>query len=486
MIFTDAQLKKISSDVLAIPQFIVDQTNAKNELISSRDDLLDTDGNNALFYNETRDDIIQKYWDEMNALDGTTHTAYSTTNLTNTASAPTNSVHYPTSPVWANLQPKMDNATGGLNTKGLPTGSSGNAEKTEIDEVQVQINLLENGFSDGTTNTSPTTAPSATTFEIASGHDLAISDDIVVVEGSANFLANISNVQVDIPVAGTDTITYSITAGSHSGMTTSANVRNSHPGFSDTERTGGGSPDAPAVMAYWKGLIDPKVNDWEAVLNTQLTALNNNNAKGADATNNATTISNVNTALTAISTWEGTAASTRYGDTATDPLETIMVNRETATTGEIDARIAEIDTALGDVTQAGDGSVTGSGYYLSLFNWIDVRINLGNGSLLKYHRVDDTLPIFDQEIANANYRKQEYEKEMTVKTITQDATNTDTTVVVDDVSGLSISDSVRVFDDDSSVLTRTINDIQGLNVILNSALGESLSISKLARLVKLL
>jgi hypothetical protein len=137
------------------------------------------------------------------------------------------------------------------------------------------------------------------------------------------------------------------------------------------------------------------------------------------------------------------------------------------------------------VTQNPDGTFSGNGHYHNLFKWVDLRASKAGGSLFAFYNFDIVFKFIDQKIVSATAQKAEYDATMLVKKLTEDADGTPF-VKLSDVTGLAISDSVKVLDDSATpILSTTIAGIAG-NTVQLAVPATGFLVDKLARLVKLL
>ena len=487
--FTPSQIKKISNDLIALPELITVKENSKISLTESKDDLKNTDDSNTLFYDEVKDEILFKYIDELKSLNGKVHNKYDTAKLTQAAQEGFDTDHFPTTPVYKHLQPKP------LSTNdGIVDSTDSDNESTKLATLTANVNILKTGYT-GYGNNSETTTGSATDTTVTVGTSTNISngDKILIFSGGSDLYATVTGVTQgqdanppSVPVDVYSIINYSKTAGS-SGQGAGATLRNYHGGFSNSEREGTSTPSCPNFMSYLKGLIESSVNDVEGHLNTQKTKINENQTTNStEKADNITATTNCQNLLDAIGIWEGKPATGggvgRFGDTSINPLEAATTTR----TPKITERDAKITTGIGTVSQGTDGKYTGSGWFLSLMNWIDARINMASGSLSSYYRIDKTLPIIQQGIDILNFQKSEYEKSMVARAFTTDSNAGTNVIMVSDVSGLSVNDPVKVCDNDQSLQDTTIQNINGTSITLANNLNNTLLVEKVARIIKIL
>ena len=128
------------------------------------------------------------------------------------------------------------------------------------------------------------------------------------------------------------------------------------------------------------------VNALLAFVTTEASIIVTTDTSSPNQSQNAAAISNINTIFNpALNTWialpdfEATGAGpSKLHSTQLTALSTALSNRSTFIT----TRIGQLNTTLGTVSQnITNGSVTGSGLYLSRYNYLSLRLNVLSGSL---------------------------------------------------------------------------------------------------------
>lgn len=476
LVFTDPQIRNISGEILALPADIIKFTNDKAYAVAAKAEALANDQANEVFSNNFRD-IISAYHDELKNKNGSSRTLYDVNNIVLAAKKDPANVHYPIpSSSWVNIKPKIH-----LSNNGDPVGAFTPYEQQKLAPITSQIALLKTGFTDGATDT---TTGNAYVF----GVDLGVNgvflagQRIVVDRLNVSLLATIVTVK---PPTGawTADLELSILAPPAGALPSGSRVRNFHNGFSNAEREGTATPYAPEVLAYWESILDGYVQDWEDTIVPQQTALGLLNVSGTENTQKVAEQTSLSNAKTAIDNWQAAPATGagvgRYGDTALTPIEANIAAR----TAAIPVRVTQITTNLGVITQAPNGDYSGSGHYLKLFEWIDIRAGMAGGSLFLFYQADLAISFIDQKIAKANSKKIEYEAQFLVKTFTADSDGT-VFIKVANTTGLSISDAVKIAEDSGlPLITTTIVGISGLIVEL-AATVTGFTVDNRARLVK--
>jgi hypothetical protein len=476
--FTDDQLKDLSRQILEIPtQILLEEAN-KAKAEEGQQVALDNDGINKVFF-DNFNNIVNQYHAESAEIDSVTFTAYVEQTLIDSAQQLPGNLHFPSAPPWVNFTPKQI-----PENTGLPTGALSVYEQDELTKVTDKITQLKSGFTSGAiTDTLANGYSTGSPFDVNIGGFVLGQRVVLDSGGGSNYVVGtITNAQVsggpgvqELEITEEFTVVGTLAVG--------AQIRNFHPGFSNAEREAGVAADFTNLLLQWESELDAEVDLWESTLNNQDAALSANDATGAEATQNAAAQVDVQAALADITTWEaapGTGVGTgRYGDTV---LAATIESRITARVSETAARITEIATSLGTLSQAGDGVFSGTNNYLSVFTWIDLRISKAGGSLFTFYNFDTIIKFIDLRIDALNNKKDEYEDTFLVQTLSVDADGT-VFVTLNDVTGLSNGNSVSLMDNVSAVIPATIVDIIA-NVVELDTVISGLTVAEQARLVK--
>jgi hypothetical protein len=482
--FTNEDLKTISKIILFTPIEIASLEDQKSKVLVGQADMQKKDEANKVFYDNYKG-ILKAYYDERKALDGLTYTEYQDSQLDNSAKLREGNVHYPVDPVWFNFSPKVV----GTNT-GLPISNQSVYEINKLPNLTVAISQLKTGFTDGSTTTTLRSAYSGGTTVSVNGGTFAVGQRVVVHGGGFSALLKvvlITNVPASPgppPVPSSVNLTVQVLAATDGTIPTGSTVRNFFEGFPNTEREG--SPTLyDEILFYYRSILDSEVGIWKTYVNSQKNALDNNDAVGAEASEVSTAKTNVQNTLDVIQTWESNpvvgVGVSRFGNTKLSPLESKITER----TSQAPARVSQIVTALGSLTQSGDGAFDGSGNWFKFFQWIDFRISKSSGTLFSYYNFDLIVKFVEDKTQKAIDKKAEYDQYMIVKKITKapDGTNV---IELENVSGLSNGNSVQIMDDTELAITNaTISGISGQLVTLSVPIS-GYALDKFARLVKIL
>ena len=473
LVFTDQQIKDLTQFVVDAPATIVSFNNDKANLIAQKAKYLGEDDGNAVYTNNWLN-IINQYHEEERYLTGVQRTNYNSADIDPAGRLAPGNIHFVTSPPWPNFQPKLDPSN-----IGLPTSPFAATESNAMGLITSNLNLLKTGFSDGAASTTTTASFVVDEVDVTSASGFAAGHRVLFISGS-NFLygtvVSVTGLKLKITII-------SASAG-FGGIGSGASVSNFFAGFSFSQRESGagGSPGLTAFMAGLKTTIDGSVSDWETRLNAQLTALNANDASAPEAAEIATARTNAQAAKNVIDAWQAFPSigvgTSRFG-TNLPALETKISGRP----AEIAARVAQIPARLGTVVQAGDGTFTGSGNYLKLFETLNARLSKTGGTLRLFYAADLGVVLFDQMIANTTAKQARDGATFTIAKLTANANGTNQ-VTVDSVAGLSVGNTVKFMSVSEPVVTTTITGISGLVLTLGVVVPATYTVGGGSRVVK--
>jgi hypothetical protein len=475
--FTDPETKKITSDIILLPILIQGVIDQKAAVEASQGDIDAAETNNKTFFDHYLN-VIDQYNNELLPLNGDSETLYDEQDLIDSAPRNADLVHFPHSPIWLPLQPKVL-----LSNTGEPDSNSGITELTIMTPITANIAQLKTGYSDGAIDTTASIGVAGGTTESAVGGFVA-GQDIVIDQAGVSLIANITST-AGVPTVGAQVLTYTVLAGTETGLGVGARIRNSHPGFNNAEREGTSTPDAQAVLDYWAGLIDTEIALWETNVADQKTAVDANDAIGSEASEILAAQVSAQGVVDDIDTWQAApttgAGVGRYGDTLLATIEAQV----TARTTEHPLRLAEITAALGTLSQNPDGTFSGAGNYFKLFGWVNKRINTASGSLGNSLRQDIPIQVLDQQAIDFQDQLDEYELIFSSNATDQDIASDDLLIpLVGDISGLQVGNTVLLMDNNSSVFTRTIDAIFPQSIQIDTSLGTNLLVNDVARVAE--
>jgi hypothetical protein len=493
IVFGDTELRTASSELVGLPAKLANMGNQQAQVDSGKVDAYNKDLTNKVFYDDIKG-IIASYFAELQNLDGTIKTVYNDTDMDEAAQQHPGA-HFPNTPIWKNLVPKLLDAN-----NGNPTTSTPNNEYASLAAVATAIDVLKNGFNDGSLSTTLATAYTAGSgiIDIYSG-SLSPGQRVVIDSGGHSLIALVgaSGGDCSNPLytdeaacllhGGTWTPTTSITIlSADRSFGSGARVRTWHPGFTNNEREGVDTPYAPEVRDYFGSLLDTNVALWKSYLQAELSALNANDARSPDKAEINQTKIDVQVPLTNIANYQAAPAlGAGVGRLGNSIINVMSPNISTRTT-QIPARVTQINTRLGSVSQASDGTFSGTGQFYTFFKWVDARCDKAGGTLNAYYGYDLTKKAVDKTKDLGQNKQDQYTQVLLAVKLTQDANGTDT-VVISDASGFSVTDVVYLHDDNTALATvsTTILAISGNNIQLATTIS-GFTTNKTARIVKYL
>lgn len=471
---TDQELKDLSLTTLQLPLVIDDPVDgtglvqSKEFIVAEKARLQTLDTQNKIFTDHWIE-VLTKYYSELEALDRTVKTLYS--EATVILGGQNKLPHYDDA-TWYNLVPmKSDELVGN------PTSVGSNPDEDElVATAESTRSDLVNGFGGAVDDVLDAVhGIGSNTFE--SSGTFSVGSRVIIDDGTNSFLATVTD-DINAPIYDISSISTDKAFG------IGDRVRDFHAGFTNSERGHQSTNYANDVMLHFEGVLDSTVASWEANLNIQKTALDNNNdLLPANQVLNTTALSNINSVLPDIATWEGTVVADvdgRYTDTSM-PLIAVHL---TARPAEIGLRVTDITTNLGPLVQAGDGSVTGVGVYASLYEFVNIRIGKAGGTLYGFYNMDLSVSFYDTKIATAQGQLAQYNNTFAIASIISDTVIGQIEFEVDSVAEFSAGQTVKIMDNDSVVFTRTIDTIITTTIKLDSGITAALTIGSVARIVR--
>lgn len=478
LVFTPVQIKSISQDVLKLPD---KRDNPESGLIKKKADyaalavkLNEIDSGQKVF-SDSWIATVSAYHGELKELANSQRTNYSETHLIDGANGVrSNTGHFPTTPPWAQIQPMLIPSNNGLPITALTP----NGELEKISLISPLISLLTSGFS-ATPVINDSGALTGTNLKVTNSGSFTVGQKLLILTGTESMIVSITALNT-VPVHSVD---FSITVGSVADGT--VNFQNYFPGFTNSQRQGQSSLGIYSnIYGSLRNSILSKVSVWETSIDYQISQLSTNN----DLLNQANITAaknNVNSVKTAIDTWQALPDLSVNG-LLSDAGLLILNNKITDRQAQIPARITIITTDLGSVSQNAQGTPSGSGAYFELFKLVGMRNSIGMGTLTAYVDNVRNQGFFDLRIKQVTDQIAQYSTVMVVSKILANTVPGQDTFTVNSVAGLSANDNVLVMDDDSIQYSRSILQITGTQVKLNSGIPISLLAEKLSRIVKML
>lgn len=477
--FTDDNLRSLSLDAIQLPTQIAGLQAQLVKIQDGLNNILKKDEANKVFYDNFHT-IVNAYYDERAALDGTTYVKYIDAYLTASAKVEAGNIHYPTVPAWPNLPPKSVNQN-----MGLPTTVAATSEAVQINATTPWFNLMLNGFSSGNDSAGLSSAYSGgTSISVNDATDFSVGNFFVSYSSSAAVYGQITHITINStqPTPGPDVITFTNLAFSGGTINQNSPLVNHFSGYINQQREADLKPN-PTVFLLWQTQIENLITSAMSFLTLEGAALAANDATGDEAKEITAAIKNVNDAKTTITNWLAAPISVpgiaRYGDSVLIPFRQFL----SARLSQITSRVAEITARLGAVSQNADGTYTGSGNWYSFFKWIDLRINKASGTLFQYYNSNVATGFTQQQINNLNAKQVELNKLVKVGALMGDANGTNQ-IRVQQSGGFVVGDEIKLIDDGKTPSSDLfVSGISGQIITLNQAVT-GYKIAQTARIIK--
>jgi len=250
------------------------------------------------------------------------------------------------------------------------------------------------------------------------------------------------------------------------------------------------------------------VGQWQTNLNSHLTSLTAVLAADLDAARKAaaqTEQTDINTALTAISTWLGLSSfNTAHGQTTCAGFNaynaallaptkgyTTQLNAFksaiTTRSGQATARIAAVTTYLGSVTQdPANGDITGgSGFYLDRAKAINLRLHAMGGSLSQLKGADKGIAALNAFKKNKEDALAVYTSVMTVSQLRAPGNGTNM-IHVKDATGLTAGSRIYIVTETQPEIELFIQAVSGTMLTVDKPVPQNYRESESGRVYKLL
>lgn len=472
LMFSDEQIREATGQALDAPRQVEDLRAQKEKAIQIKQDFKELDETHNIYTNFYADNI-SKYHGEVRSLNGVLYTDPLTATIDAGGRLSPGNIYFPSSPIWVNMPPKLTD-----DVNGNPTSAYTPTENSLITQVITLVGLLKTGFNDGSASQTTQAPVNATTVTVTSSTGFSTGNRVVAYSSGGYAYGTVASTTAT-------TITVTVIYGSLTAAGVGATITNVHNGFTLTQRETNAGVSA-AQLPYINGLkteLDNVAITWNGTLQSQVLMLMGNGDTGASGTQNTAAKNTTNANLATLTGWQNAPATgvgvSRFGALLDTDLLPLTVSRPTYIT----ARTAEVLASIGSVTQAGDGSVTGTGNALKFFNSLNMRLNKTGGTLRSFYQQDFAILTFDQKIALAQSAAAQAASTFSIKVFSTDATNTGF-VKLKDVDGLLVGQDVQVMSNTKQAISATIISINDLEVELSASISSEYVVSDLARLVR--
>lgn len=467
-------------------------------LNDNKQKLLGVDNANKVFYN-IHDSRAESYENEGRAMNGSIPAVYSEGvvdpyspgDLSTSAKSPGGTLFFPSATPPATAYPEfipfISNSVNGFLH---PTGTDARYELNILSNAVVIQGLTEMIFR---LNNGITGASNSTTITVGSIPSGTISAFSLTVNDTTGFSANdllyisqssLSGIYKIITVDTLFSMTIDSVVPTSSGLSGGSSVKNTVVAFTNTERQTLVSSTYQEILTNITNTISSLIGEWEGKLDSELSILTaNNEDRSPYTTQNASEISAINATKLIIDTWQAlpnTGVTGKYTSASIAPISAEITSRQSV----IASRLAQIGTALGNVSQSGStyNGVVGSPYY-ERYKWLNTRINKASGSARRFFAADDGVAFLGTLASDNTSVKGEYDSVFLTKAITfLDGSNI---TQVSNVTSLSVGDVVTVVSETQPEIQRAVMSIMGTTQIkLDLPIPNTYTVADKARLFK--
>lgn len=502
--FTAQQRLDITRRQIRIAQENAAFANTSTQLNEQKTALLNVDNANDVFYAFFR---IQSdaYEGERRAMDGGIPSIYTDGiidpftpgDLASSAKFPGSdeAVFFPnTLPIYTFLIPKIINAVNGMLH---PTGTDSRYElniltnaDTAVGLTQV-LNYLLNGISGGG-GTSVVVTPGFVGPNVSitngDGANFSVNDFIYISDTTRSGIYQITSITPGSLMADPDVLGVLNIFPAAINPAVGATVKNTVPGFTDSERTSLTSTVYQEILNHLTAKILSLIStEWFNKLGTQITQLGlQNDSRATQLAENASALSNDTSSQGIITAWvalSNTGVGGKYTDIGLSTIQSLITIRQAT----IPLRVAEITTAVGNVVNNGDGTFSGvlTSTYYNRYKWLNNRINRASGSARRFFDIDAGSSFIATMIANNASIAADYDTYFLTKAITQN--NGEIILFTTDITGLTISDTITIVSETQPEISRTIINLYGNNQVqLNAPIPITYIQEDIVRLFKTL
>ena len=423
-------------------------------------------------YNDAHIERVTPYETERRWLDGTTYSTITQSQIETFGTDGRVAYFFPSS-AWSKSNPQLQ-PNGNGNPQTTSTNSESYTLNTSLENQGLisQIGLLRNGQAGaGSQTLNLAYSPGAPSIELTlsssftNGKVLYISGSgtsaLVRITGISGTTINITEI---IPPAGTIAI----------GGSVVENI----PGFSNAERNTLTSGSYQRILTQLTNRIKSTAALWDTALANQLAQLNINIDQAAQIT---AAKNSVNTARTGYSTWfalSDTGASGKFVDTSLNNLAAAYNPRNSG----MAARVSEITTALGSVSQDAEGNFSGNGLYLQRFKCLGFLINTANGPITQANGLKAVKGNFEDKVKSGADKLATFSNLVRYAGVTKDPV--DSTITVDGASQFVTSETVVLTGNDLPAIECTITSISGNNIVLSATIPKAYNKASKAGIIK--
>lgn len=471
--FTEKQIKSMSLEVLNGPKIIKEADRKVKGALAIKQGFLEDDQKNEVFTNH-RKEIVEAYHEELKLLSGEEKTNYDPAEIDKAGRLASDSKHFPNN--WQFFNPKVLDSN-----NGQPVNTLSISESVPVNNLLDFIELLVNGFSDGSAHEIATEAESNNQIGVDDITGFSVNDRIYMQDGSSETFAVIDSLDQPGSLSSfSSNYVISFTPIFDTGqLGIGAEIQNFHPGFPNSQRT---SPTTSGYLGYIMSEIDLSADNWLNYLIGIETALNNNDSR-EELSQNQNELLLVTSKIDFLNNWS--ASSSRFADPQIGDLDQLANERLI----EIPNRTSEVISSLGSVNQDlnDQGKISGSGQYFLFFKDLVARIHFSDGSLRSFYSSDQVINFAEQARDSVIEELERLKDVIKVKTLVQSPSG-GRSVFLSNVSELQTGDPVMLVDNQRPVLKYFVSsvDTANLTIELDGETPTNYSVAQQARLVKVL
>ena len=482
--------RQISKLLVQIPMEV---SSLENTVTKSEQHKSSYDGDdiaNRKFFENFHIDVAGNYETELQLIDGTVAGTFTETDIQNSAQIlpgnkffPDPVIVDPPPPIIYILDiPKIIDEVNGLN--GSTTEANESVDRTLWTKFK---NAISSGFAEAPAASGSATYTLGSHEIMVTGNKPFLAGHYGICFGSGHsFYYKINTVTH----GGTDPNFWtklSITELTTAGGNISGTASNSFGGFTNGERQSMTASSAvyQELLGGLAGLIDSQTAVWETRLNSQFSALDNNDESRAPKIAEIIAAKNdITGAKLIIDAWQVLPYSGVTGR-FTDAAFSMIIPEIAARAAFCAIRVPQISIALGSVTDNLDGTYSGTDgdIYYERYKWLDIRLNRLSGSAFKYYAMDRNSAGFEKIIDHQNTILSRYTPYFKAMRIVEPIRGTNP-VTVNDSAGFNSGDSVYVVSDDQAEFVTSVTAVDGNSVSLETPIPVTYLIAKFTRIFK--
>lgn len=487
--FTEAQLRELTGKLLNAPNDLKNIEGKKNAAAQIQQDYKDLDDSEIVYFDNWMN-IIKNFHDELKYISSEQRSVYPTSLVDPSARLSPNNYHFPET--WQPFKPLIHPSNNGnpLSTY------TGDYEEDKLGDFIEWADIIKNGIQgpndDGTgTNFNYSTGTFTLTGSTGSqslpvGNKILLSDSNAVVYGE--ILSSNSDVDNNGPnPVYTNTVTINIEEFRNvlpSTFSYDLNVS----GFTDAQRTN--EIYNNSFLELIKEVLLDIADKIKTVINQEIASIDANDSKLGRSELDQAKIEGQEL-ISQLQDWIDLpdnlidSSEIRFGDVYLDQIVSLVQQRKNVF---VPRRVGEIKANLGSVNQnSSDGTYTGDGIYLKLFDSLTLRLHKLTGNLRNYYHRGLAIAAAEEQAESKILESGRDSDFAIVKAFATEPDNTQK-IELESISKLSVGDSVKVMDNKvTGVLDFTIEEIiEPRTIVLSDTVPVSYTIDQQARLVKLL